>query len=148
MDVTRETQQEAQTRLRSVLCAAEVVWLPGRYAFTETTDLEDAVLASRKALAVVRDENSWSVLSSAEKESAETFSIFTCHFAANLPNSGFVGWLASEIKSELGSGVFVVCGHNQKRGGIFDYWGVPEWVAPDVRRLLETLKTSVACRSG
>jgi hypothetical protein len=29
------------------------------------------------------------------------------------------------LKRELGIGVFVVCGQNSRRGGIFDYWGVP-----------------------
>ena len=26
---------------------------------------------------------------------------------------------------EFGSGVFVVCGQNTNKGGIFDYWGCP-----------------------
>jgi len=66
--------------------------------------------------------------------------VFTCHFDAHIPNSGFVGWLASEIKRELGSGVFVVCGHNRQRGGIFDYWGVPGEIATGVLQLIEKLR--------
>lgn len=142
MDITRESQLQSQERLRSVLHAADVAWLPGHFGFTETANFEDAVLAARKALALVRDENSWCVLAEAEEKSPEKFRVFTCHFAPDIPNSGFVGWLASEIKREVGSGVFVVCGHNRQRGGIFDYWGVPEEVAPGVQSLIEKLRIS------
>jgi hypothetical protein len=57
----------------------------------------------------------------------------------DLDNSGFVGWLASHLKTAVGTGVFVVCGQNTRRGGIFDYWGVPveaaDAVLAEVRRL-------------
>ena len=50
-----------------------------------------------------------------------------------------MGWLASHLKRVVGTGVFVVCGQNSKRGGIFEYWGVPAAVGPraltEVRRL-------------
>jgi|SRR6187402_2094886 len=145
MDITPETPQQSQQRLRSVLHAADVAWLPGHFAFTETTNPEVAVSASRRALAVIRDENRWSVLDEADAESPEKFRIFTCHFDADIPNSGFVGWLAWEIKRELGSGVFVVCGHNQQRGGIFDYWGVPEEASIGVLQLIEKLRRQAHC---
>jgi len=140
MDITRETQKQSQERLRSVFCAADIAWLPGHFAFTETANPEVAVSASRRALAVIRDENCWSVLDEADEKSPEKFRVFTCHFNADIPNSGFVGWLASEIKRELGSGVFVVCGHNRQRGGIFDYWGVPAEIAAGVLQLIEKLR--------
>ena len=54
------------------------------------------------------------------------------HFDPALDNSGFVGWLASHLKAVLGTGVFVVCGQNGARGGIFDYWGCPIRVADAV----------------
>jgi hypothetical protein len=141
VDIKRETQQQSLERLRSVLHAADIAWLPGHFAFSEVANLDDAMSALGKALAVIRDESRWSVLAEAEEGSAEKSRIFACHFSADIPNSGFVGWLASEIKRELGSGVFVVCGHNRERGGIFDYWGVPAEVAPGVLDLIEKLRT-------
>jgi hypothetical protein len=140
MDITRETQEQSEQRLRSVLQAADIAWLPGHFAFTETAIPDDAVSASHKALAIVRDKSSWSVLAEAEEETSQKFRIFSCHFDEDIPNSGFVGWLASKIKRELGSGVFVVCGHNRQRGGIFDYWGVPAEIAPSVLQLIEKLR--------
>lgn len=55
-------------------------------------------------------------------------------------NSGFVGWLASHLKQKLGTGVFVTCGQNSNRGGIFDYWGCPAELGPsaieEVKKLI------------
>jgi hypothetical protein len=44
-------------------------------------------------------------------------------------------------KRELGTGRFVVCGQNSRRGGIFDYWGVPLDLRTDAVRLLTVLRT-------
>ena len=55
----------------------------------------------------------------------EPFALFRFHFPDGVDNSGFVGWLASLLKEELGTGVFVTCGSNSLDGGIFDYWGIP-----------------------
>ena len=60
------------------------------------------------------------------------FKIFSFHFKDCADNSGFVGWLASHLKTELGTGVFVTCGQNIKRGGIYDYWGCPIEISEDV----------------
>ena len=70
----------------------------------------------------------------------ENFRVFSFHFQDGLDNSGFVGWLASRIKKELGTGVFVVCGQNTNKGGIFDYWGCPISVADKVIELVEQLR--------
>jgi hypothetical protein len=76
---------------------------------------------------VVREQESWSRLVPLAREDvdAERFGIFSFHFADHLDNSGFVGWLATHLKVELGTGVFVICGSNRARGGIYDYWGCP-----------------------
>ena len=37
----------------------------------------------------------------------------------------FAGWLASELKDHLGTGVAVLCGYNSAKGGIYDYWLTP-----------------------
>ena len=83
--------------------------------------------APGETLAVVRDQESWSRLVPLTQESdgVERFGIFSFHFADQVDNSGFVGWLATHLKAELGTGVFVVCGSNRARGGIYDYWGCP-----------------------
>ena len=65
---------------------------------------------------------------------------FSFHFRSGLDNSGFVGWLATRLKARLGTGVFVVCGQNSARGGIFDYWGFPTDLRHDAIMLLAELR--------
>ncbi len=96
--------------------------------------------AKPEALAFVRDEQVWSQLVRAEGSDAEMFRIFSFHFAEGLDNSGFVGWLASHLKQRVGTGIFVVCGHNGARGGIFDYWGCPVEVADLVLKEIGRLR--------
>ena len=140
MHVSREMPDQTEARLRRVIAAAELVWHAGAYAFTEHALQPFPVREAAEGLAVVRDEDVWSVLSRAAPQAKETFALFSFHFPEALDNSGFVGWLASRIKRELGSGVFCVCGQNSRRGGIFDYWGVPVAVRPSVEALLEELR--------
>ncbi len=66
--------------------------------------------------------------------------MFCFHFKCGLDNSGFVGWLASKIKLDLGTGVFVVCGQNNRKGGIFDYLGCPVDMGEKVTKLIEKLR--------
>jgi len=135
MDVTPETPEQTRRRLLRVMAHARADVLPGDYTFAEfpvtqfPTHLA-ATLASG-ALALVRDEAVWSALLPAQAKTPEDdrYAVVCFHFAAGIPNSGFVGWLASEFKRELGTGVFVVCGHNASDGGVFDYWGIPRSVA-------------------
>jgi hypothetical protein len=61
-------------------------------------------------------------------------------FPAGLDNSGFVGWLAGRLKTELGTGVFVICGSNRDRGGIYDYWGCPIGLLDDTVAVVEALR--------
>jgi 2-iminobutanoate/2-iminopropanoate deaminase len=70
----------------------------------------------------------------------ESFGLFSFHFAHGVDNSGFVGWLATIMKRELGTGVFVVCGQNSNRGGIFDYWGIPIAMKDEAARILRDLR--------
>ncbi|MBC8038097.1 MAG: hypothetical protein H7X89_12855, partial [Rhizobiales bacterium] len=92
------------------------------------------------ALAAVRDDEVWSQLVPATGDSAEPVGLLRFHFPAGADNSGFVGWLASHIKATTGSGIFVICGQNSGRGGIFDYWGFPlevkEPVVAEVQKLM------------
>jgi hypothetical protein len=54
----------------------------------------------------------------------------------------FVGWLANHLKDKFGTGVFVTCGQNSSRNGIFDYWGCPinlkEQIIQEIKKLIET----------
>src|SRR5690349_3516684 len=125
MYISRETPEQTDKRLRRVIAAADLVHYEGVYAFHEypvdglpSREIQDC-------FALVRDDEVWSVLKRADPAAPETFGLCSFHFVEGLDDSGFVGWLATIMKRELGTGVFVVCGSNSKRGGIFDYWGVP-----------------------
>jgi hypothetical protein len=123
MYVSQETPEQTDARLRRVIAVADLTWHEGQFAFYEFPVRDFP--AERHGLAFVRDEEVWSVLKAAGPDAADPFGLFSFHFREGLDNSGFVGWLASILKRELGTGVLVVCGQNSQRGGIFDYWGVP-----------------------
>lgn len=66
--------------------------------------------------------------------------LLSFHFPSELDNSGFVGWLAGLLKRELGTGVFVVCGQNSRRGGIYDYWGCPAQLRGGAAHVIQQLR--------
>ena len=138
MYISTETQEETETRLRKVIQAADLKTYSGEYYFKEVPI--DKFQFEEQALAIVRDEEVWSFLTPADNDESENFKLFSFHFKDGLDNSGFVGWLATEIKRELGTGVFVVCGQNTGRGGIFDYWGCPIAIADEVIELVQQLR--------
>jgi hypothetical protein len=139
MYFSQESPDETQARLLKVIAAAEVSFLTGTFAYDEFP-LRDFELHVRPdALALVRDDAAWSMLVPSGDKAQELFSVFSFHFADGLDNSGFVGWLATHLKRTLGTGVFVICGQNSRRGGIFDYWGCPAGLANEVRRAVEEL---------
>ncbi|MEH6415962.1 DUF6196 family protein [Pseudomonas sp. CGJS7] len=140
MHISQETPQQTDARLRGVIAAADLVWHPGAYAFYEFPKRALPADALDGSLAAVCDEEVWSVLRPAVAPAAETFALFSFHFRDGEDNSGFVGWLASELKRRLGTGVLVVCGQNSRRGGIFDYWGVPESMRAQVMAEVEQLR--------
>ncbi|WP_192808849.1 DUF6196 family protein [Actinomadura montaniterrae] len=125
VSVSMETAEQTEQRLRSVIAQAELVVHDGVWCFEESPADRPPALTP-ETLAVVRDQESWSRLVPFQKgDGIERFGIFSFHFADQMDNSGFVGWLATHLKAELGTGVFVVCGSNRARGGIYDYWGCP-----------------------
>lgn len=138
VNISHETDQEVRGRLRRVLAEATFKELPGRWAYHEHP-AGGLPQPSTDALALVRDEEGWSVLEPARGDEAEVFGVFAFHFPAAADNSGFVGWLAGELKSRLGTGVAVLCGYNSAQGGIYDYWLVPAQLTDEavahVRRL-------------
>ncbi len=139
MYISQETLEQTEKRLKEVIRQANFKIHDGAYFFEEFP-LEKYNF-DRNALAVVRDEEVWSQLIkvSDEKTNKELFKVFSFHFKDGADNSGFVGWLASTIKSRVGSGVFVVCGQNTNSGGIFDYWGCPYEVKDQVIKLIDEL---------
>ncbi len=124
VQISHETFEAADVRLRRVIAQADFKIYKGSFAFEEFP-LEDFAKARKDAMALVRDDEVWSQLVPSSDKSRELFSVFSFHFDGCNDNSGFVGWLANHLKMQLGTGVFVTCGQNSRRGGIFDYWGCP-----------------------
>lgn len=139
MYISQETPDQTSNRLGKVIAEAEFVLYERPYAFVEAAASKFPQELLTEALAFIRDEDVWSALVPSSNPEQENFILFSFHFTQGLDNSGFVGWLASHIKAKIGTGVFVVCGQNSQRGGIFDYWGAPLSVAgqviEEVRRL-------------
>jgi Family of unknown function (DUF6196) len=133
--ISRERAVQSERRLRRVLRAAEVVHLDGVWSFRRF-----AGEVPTGALATVKDTDGWSALVAGSSAGAEHFALTRTTFSPVVENSGFVGWLATTVKRRLGSGVFVVCGDNPARGGIFDYWGYPVEVAGAVREVIDDLR--------
>jgi hypothetical protein len=140
MYISQETPEQTESRLRRVIAAATLDWHEGAFAFREYPRANFPAHETAECLAFVRDEETWSVLRPAGPGDGETFAVFSFHFPEGMDNSGFVGWLASRMKNQLGTGVFVVCGQNSRRGGVFDYWGVPFAMRGAAAGLLEALR--------
>ena len=125
MKISHETQEQTHQRLTGVIAKADFHVLDGTYAFEEFPHRDLSRRARADALALVRDHDVWSQLAPSKDRKRELCTVFSFHFEAGIDNSGFVGWLASHLKARLGTGIFVICGSNIHRGGIFDYWGCP-----------------------
>jgi hypothetical protein len=138
VSISQERRVETERRLRDVVRLAEVVHLEARWRFVRLDGD-----APPDALATVRDPDGWCALVPTAEDAGERFGLTRITFGDSIENSGFVGWLASTIKRELGSGVFVICGDNPRRGGIFDYLGYPLEVADAVRALIDDLRQQV-----
>ena len=143
MYVSKETPAETTQRLQRVLAASKWQIHAGSHEFLEFP-LGNAIpeATQQSSLAMVRDDEVWSVLTQATDHApdAELFALCSFHFPANVDNSGFVGWLASSIKQQTGAGVFVVCGQNSQQGGIFDYWGMPIGMQTEVIAAIKQLR--------
>jgi hypothetical protein len=130
VSISHERPVATERRLLEVLRAADVVHLDGNWSFVRFGNHVPAA-----AVAAVRDDEGWCAL-----VPGGDFALTRTTFSPAIENSGFVGWLATTIKRRLGSGVFVVCGDNPARGGIFDYLGYPVKVADAVRGLIDDLR--------
>ena len=124
VSISHEDPATTDSRLRRVIRNARVEFYDGAWSFEEFSLSDFETRVNQGALALVRDDYVWSQLLPHRGE-GEQFALFRIHFPDGVDNSGFVGWLASLLKEELGTGVFVTCGSNCLDGGIFDYWGIP-----------------------
>jgi hypothetical protein len=140
VQISYEPEETTHARLAEIFKKSEIKHLNGIWSFQENPRDNFPSCVKPEALAIVLDETTCSQLVLADPQvQEEIFKLFCIHFPDNADNSGFVGWLASLIKKETGSGVFVTCGYNAKRGGIFDYWGYPPKIEPQVKALLDKL---------
>ncbi|GAB2564356.1 hypothetical protein ISP15_14525 [Dyella jejuensis] len=140
MYINQEPAHQAHLRLGHVLAESELIVYERPYSFVEVGASRFPEEWVAVALAFVRDEDVWSALVPASSPEQEQFVIFGFHFKPDLDNSGFVGWLASHLKTCLGTGILVVCGQNSRRGGIFDYWGAPWSIGTQVIAEIERLR--------
>jgi hypothetical protein len=133
--VSSESAVETESRLRHVMQRTSIEHLEGCWSLLA---LDGEVPPD--ALASVKGVNSWSGLVPVASVEGERFGLTLVAFEAHLDNSGFVGWMASAIKTHTGAGVFVICGTDQARGDTFDYWAYPVDVAGSVRVLMAELR--------
>ncbi|WP_299525763.1 DUF6196 family protein [Winogradskyella sp.] len=139
MYINKESKEQTEERLIRVLKSSDFKVYPEPYYFRELP-LNNFVM-DPNALAIVRDDEVWSLLVPIEKQGTENFKIFRFHFKPKLDNSGFIGWLATKIKEKFGSGIFVTCGQNSNSGGIFDYNGCPIEIADEIISYIHELRT-------
>ena len=132
VDISIETPEQTDRRLLTIIRNADFRVMAGRFCFSEFELAAFPGAVHAEALALIKDENGWSQLAPCSGEDGEAFALFSFHFPDGADNSGFVGWLATRLKQRFGTGVFVVCGYNASRGGVFDYWGCPAVLANDV----------------
>ena len=125
VNVSHESVEETVNHLRRMITRCDLATYSRTYCFEEFPLSEMPRRIRPDALAVVRDDDVWSQLVPSDDTSRELFSLWRFHFREGDDNSGFVGWLADHLKRKLGTGIFVVCGQNSDRAGIFDYWGCP-----------------------
>jgi hypothetical protein len=141
MHISVETPAQTEERLRKAIRESEFALVNGTWNFEEFTTAEFTSTVNPVALALVRDGERWSQLVPASAFAREMMAVWMFHFPDGADNSGFVGWLASEIKARTGSGIAVVCGQNSLRGGIFDYWMCPVEASSDVLRVIDELRS-------
>lgn len=147
--VSIESPAQTEARLRQVIGAVDLRVYEELYGFEEFPLQSFFERLQHSALALVRDGEVWSQLVPDAGQFAQSFTVFCFHFPPELDNSGFVGWLATHLKIRFGTGVFVVCGQNSRRGGIFDYWACPAELGGEVVAEVRALiKAGAAARTG
>lgn len=144
VDISVESREATESRLRCVVQRARLEVHDGLYAFDEFAAVDFARSARLDALALVRDGDRWSQLVPCGNDAGEPFMVWSFHFPADMDNSGFVGWLASRLKDRFGTGLIVTCGYHAAQGGVFDYWGCPAAIRDVVAAELGALLAGTA----
>lgn len=138
--VSRETPEATAKRLASVLARSTVTWFPEPYRFEELPSGSQRGIDD-PAVAWLRNGTTCSRLVRTNPHAVDQpYGLIQIRFPEGVDNSGFVGWFVSHLKRALGIGVFIICGYDQKEGGIYDDTGFPWNVAESVRRELEALR--------
>ncbi|ASW09751.1 DUF6196 family protein [Rhizobium sp. 11515TR] len=140
VDISFETSDQTDARLRRLFPRTILREFDQPYGFVEFALEEFPSKVSADALALIRNEHCWSQLVPITN-GGEPFKMFSFHFPEGEDNSGFVGWLASHLKNKFGTGVFVICGQDSGRGGIYDYWGCPISLAGEISDELANLRS-------
>jgi len=132
VNISKETPKETHQRLTEVITRCDLKIYDKTYAFLEFPLQEFPEAVDPDALALVRDDEVWSQLVPCSDPEEELFTIWRFHFDPSDDNSGFIGWIANHLKEKFGTGIFVTCGQNRSRGGIFDYTGCPAALGAEV----------------
>ncbi|MGH7525855.1 MAG: DUF6196 family protein [Gemmatimonadales bacterium] len=150
MYISQESPAETDQRLRRLAAMTSIEMYDGDWWYEEFPGEQFPARVRPDAIALVRDQNGWCqpVPVRPADHPGERFRIWSCHFPDGVDNSGFVGWLAARIKARTGSGVLVVCGPNDSRGGIYDYWGCPVEAAAAVLSEVAALRGSSTTLDG
>lgn len=135
VDVVTESPGEVHAKLCRVLREATIRQV-GVFVWKEIVDPVAEGLTPH-ALAHVRGLDNWSALMPSLGTEPDQLHVMRINFVDGQDNSGFVGWLATLLKAELGTGVTVVCGFESAHGGVFDYWCIPNAVSKDAAALLK-----------
>jgi uncharacterized protein DUF6196 len=143
LHISDESEEQTHRRLTRVLECARVTSYAHAFCFEETP-LETPPRIDERCLALVRNDTVWSALVPGPEGAgtSASFGLLRFEFDSDADNSGFVGWLATHLKRALGTGIFVICGHDSSSGGIYDYWGFPIALRKDVLREVAALGTS------
>lgn len=132
VNISFEGEQAIEIRLLQLLHHVQVTVLEGSFIYRDFPLNDFPAAVDHQAIALVRDDACWSQLVPSDGSATELLWVCCFHFPPHLDNSGFVGWLGSRFKRKFGTGVVVVCGHNTAAGGVYDYWGIPYHLAPQV----------------
>jgi hypothetical protein len=131
-----ETNSKLIERLYYVLKQSEFVEFDELYyfkQFEETPNLEN------NALSYIRNGNYWTGLIEAEDDRTENYKIFCFKVNTTSNNSGFLGWMATEIKKKLGISIIVFCSHCPTTDKDILYIGCSSLYGNQVKNFIETL---------
>lgn len=136
VDVMNETPRQVHAKLCRVFSKATVCH-EGMYVWREVSEPPSGFPLDG-ILAYVKGQLTSSVLVPSPHHEPDRLHVTRINFTSDQDNSGFGGWLATLLKSKLGTGVAVVCGYESANGGVFDYWCIPEEISVSAVKLLET----------